>query len=346
MIRLRSASWRLGLALGIVGVVGVSVVSWAVRDHVTEEIPALVLLIPIVAVSALWGLRAGLPVAVVAAVVHAFTLIPPIGSVRLGYTQDTLVLVTFAAVAMVVSLVASRRSVLSQAQLIGTERMLLLRSVSHDLRNPLHSINLAATTLLADDRHDPATRTRLLGLVVDESSRLDRIVENLLSLSRLQAGALVPDRRPVALDEIVDRVRDRYARLADHVSITTDGSLDVDVDVDAVQVDQLFTNLVDNAIRYVPDDVVVEFSAVVPPAAPPGTVVVDVRDNGPGFSDDLRRFGPAAFRSEGGSSGLGLTVCEAIAEAHGGGLELTGHPDGGALVRVRLPLSPADPEPT
>ena len=101
---------------------------------------------------------------------------------------------TFAAVAIVVSVLVSRRSIANRAELIGRERMLLLRSVSHDLRNPLNTILGASTDLHDGADYDEATRKRLLGLVIDETRRLDRIVDNLLGLSRLQAGALDPER--------------------------------------------------------------------------------------------------------------------------------------------------------
>ena len=83
-----------------------------------------------------------------------------------------------------------------------------MRSVSHDLRTPLSTIRAVATDLLSGAHHDDATRADLLGLVADEAERLDRLVANLLSLSRIEAGALQPDRQAVSIDELVDYTRD------------------------------------------------------------------------------------------------------------------------------------------
>ena len=87
---------------------------------------------------------------------------------------------------------------------------MLLRSVSHDLRNPLNSILGATTELFDGADYDEPTRKRLLGLVIDETRRLDRIVDNLLGLSRLQAGALDPTREPMSVTEVVEQCESRF----------------------------------------------------------------------------------------------------------------------------------------
>lgn len=326
------------MLIGLAGIGAVTAVFALLPRGLPGEIPALLTLVPIALVSVLSGWRAGVPLAIVGGLVHALVFVHPVGKVTFGYSEDVVVLVTYVSVAIALSLLVSRRSIANQAQLIGTERMVLLRSVSHDLRNPLHAILAASTELLDGGDHDDGTRRRLLELVVDEAGRVDRIVANLLSLSRLQAGALVPSRQPVALIDLIDRCARRFERLGETVTIDRSAvDEELTVDVDPVQIDQLITNLVENAIRHSPERVRVTVDARATPGAEVVTVVV--RDDGPGFGASVVDHGPVAFRSTGGSSGLGLTVCEAIVDAHGGTLTIDDHHAGGARVSFTLPLA-------
>ena len=127
-----------------------------VLDGVPSEVPALLLLVPITLASVLSSWRVGLPIALIAASVYGVLILPPIGTFHIGYTQEILIVVTFGAVAIVVSVLVSRRSIASRADLIGQQRMMLLRSVSHDLRNPLNSILGASTELYDGADYDEA----------------------------------------------------------------------------------------------------------------------------------------------------------------------------------------------
>jgi two-component system sensor histidine kinase KdpD len=293
------------------------------------------MLLVITAASMLSDWRVGLPVAVVAALCYGFVLLPPFGTIRVGYTQDVFISVTFVAVAVIVSVVVSRRSIASRAELIGTERMLLLRTVSHDLRNPLNTILAASTDLLDNDVYDDATRRRMLGIVVAETERMDRIVANLLSVSRMQAGAFEPERRHESVADMVEQCVTRFGRLG-HQSIRFVGDDDLpDVWADATQVDQVLTNLIENASRHSPETARIQVFA----HARGDHVEVGVDDDGPGFSDTARATLFHPFRSAAGSSGLGLTVCKAIVEAHGGTIAVGANPSGGARVTFTLPIA-------
>jgi two-component system sensor histidine kinase KdpD len=212
--------------------------------------------------------------------------------------------------------------------------MLLLRSVSHDMRSPLNVILAASTELRDGPAHDDVTRRRLLGLVVDESRRLDRIVDNMLNLSRLQAGALVPARQRVHVGDLLDESVERFRRVAhsdDRVEVPEPP--DVEVDVDPVQVDQVLANLLENAVRHggSPAHVVVQASVE-------GEFVrVAVEDDGVGFAESARAQLFSPFASTDNSSGLGLTVCKAIVEAHGGTMSVSDPPSGGTSVSFTVP---------
>ena len=163
--------------------------------------PLLLLLIPITGAGVVGGWRASVPVALLSGMVYSLAFLAPRGVVRIGLTEDTVAIVTFVLVALLVSLLAGMAGRAERER--DAQRAVLLRSVSHDLRNPLATIRAASAELRDGLVVDDATRSELLDLVVAESDRLDRIVGNLLSLSRVEAGKLSPDREPEELDEIV-----------------------------------------------------------------------------------------------------------------------------------------------
>ena len=331
----RTPAWLRAWATGLGGIALITVVfTWLLPD-VPSEVSALLLLVTITVTSVVSSWRVGLPVALLAAFIYAFVLLPPVGQLNFGYTEEAVILVTFSAVAVIVSVVVSRRSIANRAELIGRERMLLLRSVSHDLRSPLNAILAASTDLQSGADYDPAVRKRLLTLIVDETRRLDRIVDNLLGLSRLQAGALVPAREPVAVSELVEQCRSRFALIGDDGDRldVVEPLPDVDVDVDPVQLDQVLTNLLENSVRHANGPVHVTVAV----AERDAMVEWRVCDDGPGFSAAARADVFEPFRSTAGSSGLGLTLCKAIVEAHGGALTIDDQTARGASIRFTVP---------
>ena len=204
------------------------------------------------------------------------------------------------------------------------------------MRNPINSILSASSDLFAGADYDARQRKHLLGVVIGETRRLDRIVDNLLGLSRLQAGALAPSLEPVSAAEIVEQCRSRFPLIgADSDTLIVAGDLpDVDVLVDPVQIDQVLTNLVENAVRHAPAAVHVTVAV----AERDAMVEWRVRDDGPGFTPDARANVFEPFRSTAGSSGLGLTLCKAIVEAHGGALTIDDEQSAqGASIRFTVP---------
>ncbi len=322
---------------GFGGVAAITL-AFALLDAVPSTVSAMLLLVPITAASVIADWRIGLPVALVAAGVYSLVFLEPIGEIRIGLTQDVVIIITFAAVALAVSVLVSRRSIANRAELIGHERMLLLRSVSHDLRNPLHTIRGVATDLREQRDYDAASRDVLLGVIVDETGRMTRIVDNLLSLGRLLAGALEPDVERTAVDELVRRCVARLNRSGvQSIVVELDDDLP-EVSADPVQIDQVLTNLVENALRHAPSTSRVVVSAHIAP----GGVRLAVDDDGPGFSQLARLSLYQPFTSESGSSGLGLTVCKAIVEAHGGTLDISdSSTHGGAHIAFTLSIHDA-----
>ena len=164
----------------------------------------------------------------------------------------------------------------------------LLRSVSHDLRTPLATIRAVATELQSGTEYDQPTRDELLGLVGAEAERLDRIVENLLSLSRIEAGTFEPDRQAVDLAELVKASADRLHRVLTGLRLELDIAPDLPlVPADYSQIDQVLSNLLENAARHSPPDAPVRITVAIEAVAAPTAVTVSVVDRGPGVDPAL-----------------------------------------------------------
>jgi two-component system sensor histidine kinase KdpD len=260
--------------------------------------------------------------------------------------QDGRYLLTFATM-FGIGLVVSSLTERAKAQAVRAEteelRSTLLASVSHDLRTPLAAITGAATTL-RDQRIDEATRRELLATLCEEADRMERLVGNLLDMTRLASGAVTPKREWIPVDELVGAALARVERqLERHRVRTVVPEHPALVSVDPVLVEQLIVNLLDNAARHTPAGTEVEVRA----EARGGALTVDVADGGPGIAEPYRarvfdRF-QRGSASTGRGAGLGLAIARAIAEVHGGRLTLAERPGGGALFRLELPPTGASP---
>jgi two-component system sensor histidine kinase KdpD len=226
-------------------------------------------------------------------------------------------------------------------------RAALFSSVTHDLRTPLASIKTAVTGMLQDDVElDAEQRTELLRTVVEETDRLNRLIGNILELARVRAGALVPAKQPTAVDEVVEAVLHRMEPTPRDVRFRTILRDAPEVPADPVQIDQVLSNLLENAVRFSPPG-----GEVVVSVAPwRSGVQVRVADDGPGIppQDRQRVFeaftsGDAAGPDGGTRSGLGLAIARAIVLAHGGRIHIEGTPSGGTAVVFELPARDAEP---
>ena len=222
----------------------------------------------------------------------------------------------------------------------------LLSSVSHDLRTPLAVITGAAGTLLQGGQAiDASTRRDLLSTVLEEAERLNRLIRNLLDMTRLESGSMKVQKEWLSLEELVgSALSHQDSRLGTRevrVHLPKDLPL---VPGDAVLLEQVLINLLENAIKYGNG----ELEIGAEPAT--GEVLVEVNDRGPGIAageeerifDKFHRSLPARARE---GVGLGLTICRAIVTAHGGKVWASNRHGGGASFRFTLPLDGAPPLP-
>ena len=225
-------------------------------------------------------------------------------------------------------------------------RAALLSSLSHDLRTPLVSIMGAAGTILGyDDSLDGASRRELAQTIQDEAERLNRFVQNLLDMTRLGAGALKPRVDWVDLRDVAAAAVKRTERLARRhsVRVQIDDRMPL-LCLDAVLLEQVFFNLLDNACKYAPPGTPVKVWAL----RTPDHISIEVVDRGPGIPvEDREKVFDMFYRVEAADSqvagtGLGLAICRGIVEAHGGTIKAEPGLHGvGTCMVIHLPLPPA-----
>lgn len=247
-------------------------------------------------------------------------------------------------VATMIEHVRLRRESLQVEVLQRTDalRAALLSSVSHDLRTPLTSIKAAASSLLQEDiAWSEEERHSFAQTIEQEADRLNRLVENLLDLSRIEGGALQPEKEWYPLDELVHDVLGRLQPLLQgrEVKVVLPADLPP-VELDYLMIDQVLTNLIENALRYTPAGSPIEIEA----EALATEVRLTVADRGPGIpKSDLEHIFEKFYRVEGrvresSGTGIGLSVCRGLIEAHGGHIWAANRQGGGLAFCLTLPF--------
>jgi two-component system sensor histidine kinase KdpD len=312
---------------------------YVLRDVLDTPLVALLYLLPVGASASAWGLGAGIIAALTAFLAFNYFFIEPNFTLVVHSASDLVGLFVFLIVAVAISqLVGSARAgqalavekarlteISSRAQILEESdkmKSALLSSVSHELRTPLSTIKAAATSLRSGEvSWESKAREDLLEAIEDETDHLNLLVGNLLNMSRIEANALKPERQWNLLSEIVGSVIARLHHLPEEHRIVVNIPEDLPlVPVDFVQMEQVFTNLINNSFKYAPAGTTVNISA-----QKKGTDEIQVRvenQSPPVPEEDLERIFDkfhritAADRITG--TGLGLSICKGIVEGHGG----------------------------
>jgi two-component system sensor histidine kinase KdpD len=229
--------------------------------------------------------------------------------------------------------------------LMETEKLRssLLSSVSHDLRTPLAAIAGSASSLLENrENMDKKTQDELLENIFGESERLNRLVNNLLEMTRLESGAIRAKKEKIHINEIIGSALGRLEKQIGSRTVEIRARQDLPaVPMDGLLIEQVLVNLLDNALKYTPDDSPVELSADREGA----WMNIKVFDRGPGLTeDDLAHVFDKFYRGQAqrlaGGTGLGLSVCKGILDLHEGKIEAFNRPGGGAVFQFSLPMEP------
>lgn len=226
------------------------------------------------------------------------------------------------------------------------ERNNLLSSISHDLRTPLASITGAASSLLDNSETlDAENRRELAQLAYEEARRLDSQIRNLLQMTRLESGALHINKEWQSLEEVIGGTLYHLGdHLGDHpieIHLAEDLPL---VACDSLLIEQVLTNLLENAAKYTPTGTPIDITAVSDGC----NITVEVADRGPGLlpGEEAHVF-DKFYRGKSNSAhgvGLGLTICRSIIQAHGGQIDAANRAGGGAVFRFTLPCGGTPPE--
>ncbi|MGO9910956.1 MAG: ATP-binding protein [Acidimicrobiales bacterium] len=231
---------------------------------------------------------------------------------------------------------------------VDRHRRYLFGAVSHDLRTPIATIKASASALLDPSvgltRHD---RVELATLIEHQSDRLERVVSNLLDMSRIQAGALVLDLEHLSVEELFDSTLEALGPTEAKVVTSTPPDNRVTLEADRTLLVEALVNLLENALRYSPEGAAVEMTATTTDSSD-RPVRLSVTDHGPGIpaGDRTRLFGvfkqgaDSSSRPSGGS-GLGLSIAQAFVEAHGGSIRIEDAEPGTSVV-VELPAAPRE----
>lgn len=346
-------------AVAVASIIGLTIVLEHVRPAAELAASLLLFLAVVVMIAIIGGWVVGVATAAVSVPVIIWFIAQPRHSFEID-GRDLVSVIVFLVVAVAISVsidLVNRRSAearkardesaglaltaaRAEAAAEGDRlRTAILRAVSHDLRTPLASIKASATSLLQDDVDWPEdARREFLVTIDEETDRLDRIVGDLLDMSRLDAGVVRPQSTPV---DVGAAVRSAVAGVDRSSSaVTVDSCPRLLVAADEVMLERVIANLVLNGLRH--GGGAVEVTA----RREGGDGVIEIVDHGPGIDpehveDVVRPFHREGDRTTG--SGLGLAVARGFVDAMGGTLALGPTPGGGLTAIVRLPATDATP---
>ena len=226
-------------------------------------------------------------------------------------------------------------------------RNTLLSGVSHELRTPLAGIAGAVSTLIEQGSQlSEAAKLEMLDTVYSEAERMERLITNLLDMTRLESGGIHVTREWQPLQEVIGAALRHMDRRLRGREVKTDVPADLPlVNIDGILIEQVLANLLDNAVEYTPPGSAIEIVA----RADEKKFRVQVLDNGPGLPVGAeKRVFEKFFRAQTGGTrrgiGLGLAICRGIVEAHGGTVAASNRPDGGAVIEFAIPREGNPPD--
>jgi len=356
----RSESTYLALFLGIAVPLLLTLVDWPFRNVLTPSNILLVYLLGVFFVAMHFGLLPSILASLTSAGAFAFFFAPPIFSFSIVDQENLMGLVVMLVVGVVTSNLAENilhhtiervksielaKEVTLKMQ-AETLRNSLLSSISHDLRNPLAIIVGAASTLESDEQClDAVSRRKLVKVISEEAQRMSDLTIKILEMARLEAGEVILNRQWFAPEEIVGSALSRLDKQLKSrpVNIHMPENLAL-INVDAVLLQQVMVNLLDNADKYSDSGLPIDISV----GAMSLGLYITIADRGPGIPAGLQqkifeKFFRINEESAQSGVGLGLSICRAIIEAHGGEIQATNRSGGGALFQIYLPILESPP---
>ena len=356
------------LSLAAVAVVSVAV--WALEPHAPVVSLGVLYLFAVLPVAALWGLPFAIPVSIVSMLAFNWLFLPPTHTLRLADSENWVALAVYLVTAISVSALSDRarrhtheaeerrreaERAMDEARASEERRLreaveaealrrsdavktAVLRSVSHDLRSPITAITTASEVLreLGDSLSED-DRDELVAAILAQVQRLDRLVANLLELSRLEAGAAIPTRELWTVDGLVARALDVISADEDRVDVDLPNDIPP-VEVDPAQLERALVNVIENAIKFSGPGERVALRATTKDAE----VFLHVTDHGPGVPvyERQRVFEPFVRGTSANGdrgSGLGLAIARGFVSLNGGRIWVEPAASGGSEFVLALP---------
>ena len=383
--KIPSSRWPSYLLVAL-GVVAITAILIPLRAHVNSTTVGFTFLLAVLFVAIIWGSKAALVASVLAMLCFNFFFLPPFHTFTIADPQNWVALTAFFITALAVGQLSARAKRRAEEAELGrveirrlyddlqdaferaseaealkrSERLksALLDAVTHDIRTPLTSIKASATLLLEDreateqqvEKLAPEEQTAMLRVINHGADRLDRFVEGIVDLARIEAGDMKLYRNWGAVDDIID------AALAQAEPLTRQHQIQVSVEdqlpvvrVDARAVAEVIYTLIDNASKYAPPETLIGIEAT---RVADDMIEIAVEDQGPGIPAPLReRVFERFYRATGngpvgghtGGIGMGLAIAKGIVEAHSGRIWIEDAPKGcGARIVFTVPVGDDD----
>lgn len=321
-------------------------VAWLMRGRETPADVVMLYLLGVVIASIKFDFRVSIATALLGVLAFDLVFVPPYLTLTVSDWRHAVTFGVMLLVAVVIAGLTQRvRNEAEVARALGEAqdraalerlRSTLLSGISHDFRTPLAVMKGTASTLLEDDATlSPAARKELLSTLLDECDHLERLVHNVLTLTRLESGEVRVRRELQSAEELVGGALRRVDSLLAERDVGVTVPPDLYVHCDAVLIEQLLINLLENAVKHTPAHTPLELAA----ALVDGELVIEVRDRGPGLEPSEAGAAFDKFQRRPGSSGMGvgLTICRAIATVHGGRVWVESRAGGGAIFKLALP---------
>lgn len=327
-------------------IVGTAILCFLAVEYIGYRAVALILLLVVSVNAILFDILPVLLSAFLSAMIWNFFFIPPIMTFHIGTTEDGLMFLMYFVIASINAVLTYKireveRKERTEADKVKTIKLYntLLNSLSHELRTPISTIIGAVDTLKeSQDKLSEKNQSELLSQIDMATIRLNGQVENLLNMSRLESGMLKPKLDWCDLNELVFAVIQKLSSTSLKQKIIFNPNEQLPLfKLDSGLIEQVFHNIIYNAIQYTPDHSIISISV----SFDSDNCVISIADNGHGFPEAEIPFVFDKFyrlpQSKPGGSGLGLSIAKGFVEAHNGTIKLEKHQEAGAKFTIIIP---------
>lgn len=323
----------------------VSVTCFFASPFIGYRIVALILLMTVSFIAMLFEILPVLLAAILSAIIWNFFFIPPVYTFHISDAEDVLMFLLYFFIALVNAVLSfkireAEKKVRDKEEKETTIKLYntLLNSLSHELRTPISTIIGAVDTLKENKNKLTLTHEADLLTAIDHASiRLNRQVENLLNMSRLESGTLKLNIDWCDVNELIHSVIQKNQVSAHHQLVFTANEHLPLFKLDIGLIEQVVYNLIYNAVQYTPENTRIEINA----SYQSGKCIITIADHGKGFPEkEMERVFEKFYRlpnTKTGGSGLGLSISQGFVEAHKGTIQLQNNTHGGATFTIELP---------